>query len=161
MEYFEIKVVRPNEEFYINQCLEIARQNHVDNGGYLSHYKAVRNACDYIICAVKNEKVVGYLGVDYDRIRNEYVIVQSAVVDSERGKGIGTKMMNFLKHHSLEAKQIISFVDKDNVASNKIHLKNGFTQVDEEYDYYYELKTENILDNQSMNYTDVIELEGE
>ena len=160
MTTFDIKVITPKDKFYIDQCLEIAKDNHVDNGGKLSYYMAVKDGCDYIICAIKGEKVLGYLGVNKN-LRQEFVVVQIAVGKDEREKGVGTALLQYLKHHSKSVKQIISFADKDNIPSINMHKKSGFKQIDEEYDYYFELKTEKIKDNQTLEFTDEKELEGE
>lgn len=153
MDDFQIIVVCPADEFYINQCIEIARENHSMYGGFIPYLYAVKKSCDYIICAIKNEKVLGYVGVNFNRVLKEYIIPQVAVKKIEAGKGIGTKLMNYLKNHSLEAKKILSFVEKSNEPSNKMHLKVGFKKVEEYYDYYYELNTSEVKNNQYLKYS--------
>lgn len=152
MDDYHIMVVSPSDEFYINQCIEIARENHAMYGGFIPHLYAVKKSCDYIICAVKGEEVLGYVGVNFNRLLNEYIVSQAAVKKIESGKGIGTKLMKYLIHHSSEVRKIISFVEKSNTPSNRMHLKAGFKCIDEGYDYYYVINTYQVKDNQKLKY---------
>lgn len=151
MDYY-IEVVKPNNDFYVKQCLEIASKYHVDKGGKLGYYNAVKKDCEFIICAISDEKVLGYLGVHKNRY-GEMVVVQTAVDKDFQGKGIATSLMRFLKHHSLGTSKIISFVDKDNLPAIKLHLGMGFNHSEESYDMYFEINTSKIVGNEILQET--------
>ena len=157
---YQIKVVSPKKEIFLRQCLQIAKENHVSRGGKIAYADAPKNACEYLICACHGDVVIGYLGVNLN-IRREIIIVQSAVREEFRGQGIGSCLMNYLKHHSLDGNVIISFVDKDNFASRKIHLKNGFQEIEEDYDFAYFLNTSEVENNKILEYDEEQDFEQE
>ena len=152
MQDLEIIVVSPADDLYIDQCVEIARENHISKGGFIPYLLAVKKSCDYIICAVNDDKVLGYLGVNFNRLLKEFIITQVAVTKKCQAKGIGTKLMTYLKEHSLQAKKIISFVEKRNINSIKMHRRVGYCSFDEGYDYLFEINTSIVKDNQCLDY---------
>lgn len=162
MEEIEIKVVANDSRKYVLQCLEIFRENHVDNGGMLKNMLAVLMS-DYILLAVKDEKVLGYLVLVENHVKdNDIFFGQLAVKKSEQHKGIGTALVDYAIKHSLNYDYITSNVRRDNTPSNNLHLKMGFEQFERETkDYYYQLSTEKIKDREKLQFTEESELEME
>ena len=155
---YKIEVFRPNNKFYIDQCLKIAYSYHVDNGGFLGYRNAVKDACDYVICAVHGEEVLGYLGVNFNQ-RKELVIVQTAVKEEYKRQGIATELLLYLKHHSLGFEKIVSFVDKQNQPSIKMHLHMDFRYQNCGPDIFFEMPTKFIEGNEILQETTEKELE--
>lgn len=152
---FKIKVVSGKDEFYIKQCLEIAKENHVKNGGTLN-YEAIVQYSKYVICAVQGKQVLGYVGMVKDfLLKDDFYVYQIAVAKAYAGNGIGSALMNYVKHHSKGFPVITSNVMKNNESSNKMHLKAGFTQLDTSSDEYtYILKTDNIAENEYISFSE-------
>lgn len=153
MEYKLIVFKPKNHIDYVIQCLEIARQNHVDNGGTLRYATIVQNS-KYLICAVKDNKVLGYAGMVEDFvIENDFYIYQIAIDKNYAGKGIGTNLMEFIKTHSKGYSYITSSVRKNNKISNKLHKKSGFEKFDiNEDEYVYFLPTQYIKNNNKIKF---------
>lgn len=158
----DIKVIRNDDRKYVLQCLEIFRENHVNNGGMLKNMLAVLMS-DYIVCALKDDKVVGYLVLVEDHVKeNDVFFEQLAVKKSEQHKGIGTTLVEYVKNHSLNYSYITSNVRGDNDASNNLHLKMGFEQARRGvYDYVYTLSTDKLQDRLPLQLTEEIEPELE
>lgn len=76
------------------------------------------NADKYKIC-IDDELPVGYVGIIND---NE---ITYCVHPNYKGKGVGTYMVSeMIKHHN----KLIAFVIPNNIASNKVFEKLGFTK---------------------------------
>ena len=127
MTNFDIKVVSALNTKYISQCEDIAEKHHKDNGGTLSFVSLVRLA-DYVICAVKNNKVVGYAGVAEDYLaKGDMFILQIAVAPNYIMEGIASSLMEYIKVHSKGRKVIVSGVEEDNYATRHLYDKMGFS----------------------------------
>lgn len=155
MHDFEIKVVHNNNKNIVGECLGIAKQNHLINGGTLRFMSIVQNS-DYIICAVKDEKVLGYIGMVKDFIfKGDFYIYQLAIKKDEMQKGIATSLMNYVKSHSKGYVAITSNVRKDNIPSFRLHEKLGFVPYDTSREQFtFVLPTEHIVNNDKIKYTD-------
>lgn len=154
MKDLEIKVVSSRENYYIGQCLQIATENHISNGGTLMYYDLVRHA-KYIVCAMKDGQVLGFAGmVEGFAVDNDFYVLQIAVRKDYSRKGVGSEILDYIVHHSKGYSVVTSNVKKTNEASNKLHLKAGFEQLDQFESYFYRLPTENIKNNQIMEYTE-------
>lgn len=162
MQDLEFKVVKNDNREYVLQCLEIFRENHVNNGGMLKNTLAVLMS-DYIVCALKEGEVVGYLVLVEDNYKdNDIFFEQLAVKKSFQHQGIGTALVEYVKKHSLNYSYITSNVRGDNDASNNLHLKMGFEQSRRgNYDYTYILPTEQISNRLPLELTEEDEIELE
>ena len=156
---FDIKVVSPSNLEYLTQCLDIAEENLEANGGTLM-FPSIVCHCQYIICAVKEEKILGYLGlVKNFAIKNDLYIMQIAVRKNQMNQGIGTSLVEYLKCHSKGYEYITSNVKVDNQASNKLHQKMGFERFDSYSGYLYLMNVDKIDKNEYLFFTEEQEME--
>jgi len=154
MNDFEIKVVKTTNLEIMQQCIDIVCENLVVNGGTLK-FPTIIYRCQYIICAVKDDKVLGFAGMVKNFAKaNDFYIMQIAVHKPEMGKGIGSALMEYLIHHSRGFDYITSNAEENNVASNNLHLKMGFEQFKSNSGYFYILPTEKIRDNAYIHFTE-------
>lgn len=154
MSNYEIKVVENNRIFYIHQCLAIAQENLVENGGTLRFPSLVRS-CKYVVCALKDDEVLGYVGlVENFATDDDLYVMQIAVKKSEAGKGIGSQLLEYVKQHSKGYRFISSHVDKSNAISNKLHIKEGFEIIDTGSRNLYIFPTNRIAERDTLSYTD-------
>ena len=81
------------------------------------------------IIAYKEEKIVGFLIYDdiYDRYEIEYI----GVIEEYRNKGIGSKLMEYLKDKSISLE-----VDTNNIYAIRLYEKYGFKKVSVRKNYY-------------------------
>ena len=151
---YQIKVISPSNMQYLHQCLEIAEENLEENGGTLM-FPSIICHCQYIICAVKEDNVIGYIGlVKNFAIKNDLYVMQIAVRKNEMGKGVGTSLMKYLLQHSKGNKYITSNVKANNTRSNKLHSKMGFERFDSYSGYLYLKETDKIANNEYLFYTE-------
>lgn len=144
-------IVADKHSKYINQCLKIAKQNHESNGGTLKFVDIVAY-CKYIVCATKNNEVLGYVAlVDSVSEDKTLYIAQLAVKNSKKRKGIGSALMKYIINHSKDYQTIKSNVQPNNIASKNLHIKLGFEQ---DYNNSFVFQTEDIKNNKCLQYTE-------
>jgi RimJ/RimL family protein N-acetyltransferase len=88
-------------------------------------FESIKNHLVTYIALNKNNKPVCYGHLDKEK---DKVWLGVCVVDSERGKGYGTEMVDSLLHYAYKNNigQVFLSVDKDNVVAIKLYIKNGF-----------------------------------
>lgn len=81
------------------------------------------------IIAYKQDKIIGFLIYDdiYDRYEIEYI----GVIEEYRNKGIGSKLMEYLKDKNISLE-----VDVENEYAIKLYEKYGFKKVSIRKNYY-------------------------
>lgn len=154
MEYkrIEIKLTNNKNKKIVDECEEIALENHVSNGGTLRYTNLVKHASDYVLYCTYNNRVIGFLALKEDfLLKNDIYLMQIAVKKQFQNMGIGTALIKYIKSHSKQYKYITSNVRKDNVASQKLHEKNNFKISNETTDeYIYCLRVKKIF-NKKFN----------
>lgn len=158
MEDIEIKVIKIWDKKYFDGCLQIARSYAKE----LSHYEGILMS-HYVVCAIKEEKVLGYISlVDDNKFSGDLYMLQVAVDKEERGKGIANVLLDYVLHHSKGFTRVACDIKWNNEKSIKVHEKAGFTRkgnCESGRSYRYVVMTENIKDNDYIEYTDEKEKE--
>lgn len=101
--------------------------------------KSIENKNRHIFILIKDNIAVGQIRID---IEEEVIATISYVIDeNERGKGIGSTMLNLLyekiKTDDYNIKKLKGLVKKENIASRKAFINNGYTEIeDKEYIIY-------------------------
>ena len=103
------------------------------------HYEFEKNPVNKIIIAEDEGKVVGF--IDFLITFNSSTIMQVAVTNEYRGKGIATHLMSvmensFPKNIDDLVETITLEVRESNVAAKNLYLKNGYEIVVVKKNYY-------------------------
>ena len=103
------------------------------------HYEFEKNPVNKIIVAEDEGKVVGF--IDFLITFNSSTIMQVAVTNEYRGKGIATHLMSemensFPKNIDDLVETITLEVRESNVAAKNLYLKNGYEIVVVKKNYY-------------------------
>ena len=103
------------------------------------HYEFEKNPVNKIIVAEDKGKVVGF--IDFLITFNSSTIMQVAVTNEYRGKGIATHLMSemensFPKNIDDLVETITLEVRESNVAAKNLYLKNGYEIVVIKKNYY-------------------------
>lgn len=152
---FEIKVISTQDKEYAEQCYEIAKENDVSNGGNIDEADLLRKMAKYIVCAVKDDEVLGYVGMGQNFVRNvNSFIVQFAVKKEYRRQGIGSALIDYVKHHSKETRTLIIKPQKKQAESDVFFEKMGFNRFIKFGIIYYRFYTKYIENNQYLKYTE-------
>lgn len=107
----------------------ILQENHARNGGTL-HMGFVFDTGLNILVTDKKDNVVGYILLCNNYMnKNDVYITQIAVKKSMQGKGLASKMYEFLKKNSKPYSFITAHVRSDNAASLALHKSQGFENV--------------------------------
>ena len=161
-ERLKLIVTQGANKEYADQCIAIAEQHHVTNGGTLQFTQIVKYA-HYLVCALDEDKVVGYVGLVENGIVDGDLYIYQIAVDKEYAhQGIGTQLLDYALHHSKKYKLITSHVLAYNEYSKQLHEKLGFVVLkSNQYQYSYLRMTQDIVDNQELRFGDEIELEIE
>lgn len=158
MEDYVIKVVKPTDIKYVNQCIEIAKQYPKEIG---HHESAIMS--DYLICADKKGRVLGFVAlIEDDILLNEFYVIQVAVAKSKTRQGIASALLEYVKKHSKGYTRITSDVKKDNISSINLHKKVGFETLrycSDAKNLQMVIYVDKIANKEYINYTDESELE--
>jgi len=153
MKEYQIKVVNSFDKEYVNQCIEIAKQHEKA----LGHYEGVLIS-NYIICADKSGKVLGFIGMIDDKcMSGDFYISQVAVDKEEMGKGIASELLKYVKHHSKGYTRITSDIKLDNKRSISLHEKAGFEKIgycQSLRSFRYSIAVDKIDNNEYIQYTE-------
>ena len=158
-EQMKLIVTQGGNREYADQCIAIAEQHHVTNGGTLQFTQIVKYA-HYLVCALDDDKVVGYVGlVENGIIDSDLYICQIAVDKEYAHQGIGTQLLDYVLHHSKKYKLVTSSVLAYNEYSQKLHEKLGFVVLkNNQYQYQYIRMTQDVVGNQELRFGDEIDL---
>lgn len=155
MQDYQIKVVSRDDREYVHDCIDIAMENNIKNGGTLYHYDLVEYS-KYIICVFEKEKMLGYAGVmEGIAMPNDLHINTLAIAKSHQRQGIGSIILDYIIHHSLGYDAITSNARHYNKSSINLHLKLGFKQEEgKEGNFNYTILTKDVTNNQRLCYTE-------
>ncbi len=138
MIYDFIKIFSNQNESIVNQCNFIAHKYNKKNGGILE-FDNLASDSKYIICALKNNKVIGFLCLkEYEAFPNS-IYVELIATDKEYLKlGIATDLINYSIDFGKKNKykSIIANVKKTNQQSHNLFIKlkfSLFNMKEEEY----------------------------
>ena len=124
---YQIKVVDTKHEKYFNQCKELAKENHVDNGGTVKDANLVDFA-NYIVCAVQDEKVVGFVALK-PKVYGKYdVHIMQIVVKRELSdENLQNELFEYVLHHSMNFETVnikdLSFLNNEEEFISKYSIK--------------------------------------
>lgn len=119
----KVVVKSGKDEFYVNQCVNIAKENY--NCGYGDENRI--KASKYLICAVKDEEVVGFIGLREEELRSAPVYITELSVKKDFQKqGIGSMLLEYLKTHSKNYSVIIVVNYRQCQELENLYLKHGF-----------------------------------
>lgn len=140
----EIEYLTPNEyKKYEEELLFIFEKNFFKRGGMLYSDDFLINS-DIIIIAKKNKSVVAYMAISFDieneldrryevykeepKINNSLVIKHLVVKKEYRGFKIATKLIENLKHYSIQKKidNLYLWTTPDNIVAIDFYQKSGF-----------------------------------
>jgi ribosomal protein S18 acetylase RimI-like enzyme len=113
----------------IKECEKIVDSHHVSNGGMLK-YKGLVGRSDMLVTARdEQDNIVGFVALvkDFYGIRDIYVY-QIAVSKDCLKQGVGNQMIGFIKENIKGYYYLTADVRKDNVPSNHLFSKLGFTK---------------------------------
>ena len=100
--------------------------------------KSIENKDRQIFILIKDNISVGQIRID---IEENIAIISYIIDEKERGKGIGSTMLNLLyekiKADGFNIKILKGLVKKENIASRKAFINNGYIEIeDKEYIVY-------------------------
>ena len=105
---------------------ELLTENTIDNGGTLEYATLTR---DVYVKVESEGEILGYVGLVSHGDGRLYVGV-TAVKKEYQGLGIGSIMYDFIKQHSSQFSILTADVRNFNIASKRLHFKQGFKIVD-------------------------------
>ena len=150
---FEIIVASANDTQSVKQCLNI-----LDAQVYSCKNKQNLLISNYIVCAKRNNEILGFIGVDDDKdFSGDLYISQVAVKSSEKGKGIEDNLLKFVKHHSKGFMRVTCDIKRDNHNFINLYIKNGFQKIgncDSLKSYRFAIKVDKIENNEYIQYTE-------
>ena len=114
-----------DEENCAQQVLKINKENLIENGGSLKFDGILPH--DYVVVAKSGDKIIGYtLLAENFFLKNDIYIMQVAVDNNYKHKGIGSAMYDFIFKHAKGYKYVAANVGEQNKISYKFHKKLGF-----------------------------------
>lgn len=134
-EDMKLKIIRGSYD-NVPECVEMLAHSELGKRYFSaegSAEKAINEAAnaDTFYVAVRNHACVGFMYYIKGGAFHAFPYLHLLVVkESERGKGIGSKMLDELKS-MLDHKQFYLVVADFNLNGNKFYEKNGFKQVGE------------------------------
>ena len=155
---------------YKLQINKIYDQNVRSRGGHFTDFNIVSELNRltelhgenvYIVCAVKEDKLVGFVQLLDSFIPDSLYLAVLAVDKECRGQGIGRGLVDFAMHHSIGYKTVSVETFSNNEIANELYKKLGFEFVlsysipghlDGEQNYY-RLSAKKIADNQRLRYS--------
>jgi ribosomal protein S18 acetylase RimI-like enzyme len=99
-----------------------------------------------IFVLLKDEQPIGLVDLVRKK-QNTFKISPIIIIESERSKGYGTKLYNFIENYvlKLSGRQIYCTVSEDSTNTIKFFSKNNFTTVGKLQDYYKNGKLEYLM----------------
>lgn len=138
MIYDSIEFFSNQNESIVNQCNLIANKYNKRNGGILE-FDNLASESKYIVCALKNNSVIGFLCLkEYDVFPNSIYVELIATDKDYLRLGIATDLLNYTIDFGKKNKykSIIANVKKTNQQSRNLFIKlefSLFNMKDEEY----------------------------
>jgi len=107
--------------------------------------KELSNKHAYYFVAEHESMIVGYAGLWH--VVNEGHITNIAVLEENRGKGIGSKLVERLITFAREKEMIALTLEVrfNNTAAQKLYLRNGFTVEGRRKQYYSDTKEDALI----------------
>lgn len=150
-----LKVVSCNNEFYLNQCLQILKENYSAGQGDLLRVKS----CKYLLCALEKNQVAGFLSLREEEFRTAPLFLTELAVKNQYDfEEIAFLLLDYLKNHSKNYNTIIAKDYTSNEKIQNLYQKCGFelkTHFEKRFVYYPK------KDNSNVNLTDEEEMEKE
>ncbi len=171
MKDLKFEVVR-GESIYSSDIEAIYHQNDKAHGGIFYDRCIIKDinklARDYrkniyIICAIKDGKVVGFAQLTDAYVPNSLYIAILAVEKEHRMQGIGKAIIEYALHHSVGHSSVSLEAFTSNEKAMKLYSSLGFEKVlsytiegsafENEEQNFFRVSVEKILDNEQMEYT--------
>ena len=116
----------------VEECEKLALQNHRRNGGTLRCLGLVESYADYLVYAVKDNKIVGFVAVTKDWMgKNDLYLMQSAIDNNYKGQRIAPTMYDYILKHSKGYDYVTAHIMNYNTNSQKSLNRNyKFNEVD-------------------------------
>ena len=112
-----------------NEVQSIITENHVSNGGNL-FIDAIFMHNYAVLVSDEKGVVVGYALVSNEFIKeNDIYVLQAAIKKDLQGKGIGTKIYDFIKKNSKPYSYFTASASEENIQSVNFHKKQGFEEI--------------------------------
>lgn len=129
--------ILPLTRDYISELYKLEKTIFSEPWSEMTFIKELENPQAYYIIALKGEKLVGYAGICV--ILDEGHIMNIAVDETERGTGIGKKLVQTLvdKGHELDLIGLTLEVRAGNTAAINLYETFGFVSVGERTNYYH------------------------
>jgi len=129
----ELKIIRTIsifDFFYIRNLRNSIRLNMTGNTNYISLYKQLlfffnrpKNITLYVV-TLKNSNI-GYILI---HMKERKIFITEAIEKNHRQSGIGTFLLDFIKNEYQDFEIFADILHK-NIASSKLHEKNGFIKI--------------------------------
>lgn len=152
---YKIKVVDTKHEKYFNQCKELAKENHVDNGGTIKDPNLV-NFADYLVCAVQNDEVVGFAALKpkiYSK--NDIHIMQITARRGLSDKKIQEDLYKYVIHHSKNF-QFVNIKNTSFLQDEEYFFSTYEIKKMQRFDFkLYYLWTKNVKGNKDLEFTEI------
>ena len=126
----------------VNECEDLAYSQHVDNGGTLRMRGLVGFSSSLLCAKDEKGKIVGFVSLYRDyHFPGDLYVTQIAVAKDCVRQGIGSKMLKSIIENSRGYTCFSADVRLDNVASNALFTKMGFTRNPRNNSYALDLRT--------------------
>ncbi len=137
MEKIKIEVLSLRNK-YNDQIFEIYRQNTCSNGGFFSDDNVLEvineqaieaGKRSLFVCAVKDDKVLGFIQLSEAWVPNSLYIAFLAVDKDYRREGIATALLEYVIHHSKGYKNLNIETSEANTIADKLYQSIGFKYI--------------------------------
>lgn len=155
MNKLEYIVVSKDDRDYISQCLKLINHYQDKNPNNFKHMDIIEIS-KYIVCAVKDNKVYGFVALLENVLEDKDLFISQMAVDNTYiFESIGPNLIEFVKSHSRGYKKITTSAYKHQTKSIRFFEKMGFEKSEGYFDdFKFELNAENISDSEILTYTD-------
>lgn len=140
----KIEIVEMKRE-HLSEVLEIERATFSDPWREVDFLDGIEDDEKHYFCAVRGMEVVGYIG--YWGVLDEAQIYNVAVLEKERGQGIGERMLEHLiKEGRKDGREVFLLeVRPSNEKAIKLYEKLGFSVDGKRPDFYENPKEDALL----------------
>ena len=127
--WYEITNTSAPSKRELKEMKNIVNENLFSNGGqlmYKHHIDEFRTKADIMVMAKYQGHCVGFAFIR--KFSESLYVVQLAVANNHKNKGVETSMYDYIKQHSLGFKRLFAHVRTNNNVSQSFHFKNGFVK---------------------------------
>ena len=119
----KFKIVYGDNQFYLEQCFNLIKENYNASQGDLLRVKA----CKYLLCALEKNQVIGFISLREEAFRSAPLFITELAVKNQYDfEEIAFLLLDYLKNHCKNYNTIIA---KDYTPTKKLekyYQKSGF-----------------------------------